>query len=84
MPLQALEDEVQRHIEQLIGRLATDEDFRHAFHRNPQQTLTDATAWGLNLTDIEVEALLATDQTLWDRIADELDARLQKASLRTT
>ena len=75
---------MQRHIERLIGRLATDEDFRYAFQRNPQQTLNEAVAWGLDLSAIEVEALLATDQTLWDRIAEELDARLQKASLKTT
>jgi hypothetical protein len=74
---------VHRHIERLIGRLATDEDFRHAFQRNPHKTLHDATAWGLDLSAIEIEALLATDQTLWDRIAGELDARLQKASLKT-
>ena len=75
---------MQRHIERLIGRLATDEDFRHAFQRDPHQTLNDAAAWGLCLSAIEMEALLATDQKLWDRIAGELDARLQKASLKTT
>ena len=74
---------VQRHIERLIGRLVTDEDFRDAFQRNPQQTLIDAAAWGVDLSAIEVEAMLATDQTLWDRIATELDSRLQKASLKT-
>jgi hypothetical protein len=75
---------VHRNIERLIGRLATDEDFRCAFQRNPQQTLIDAAAWGLDLSAVEVEAMLATDQTLWDRIAAELDSRLQKASLKPT
>ena len=75
---------MQRNIERLIGRLATDEDFRNAFRRNPQQTLVDAAAWGLDLSAIEVDAMLATDQMLWDRIAAELDSRLQKASLKTT
>jgi len=75
---------VQRHIERLIGRLVTDEDFRDAFQRNPQKTLTDAAAWGVDLSAIEIEALLATDQKLWDRIATELDSRLQKASLKTS
>ena len=74
---------MQRNIERLIGRLATDEDFRFAFQRNPQKTLNDAAAWGLDLSAIEVEAVLATDRTLWDRIAAELDSRLQKASLKT-
>src|SRR5262245_16283394 len=80
----AFEQGVQRHIERLIGRLVTDEDFREAFQRNPQKTLNDAAAWGVDLSAIEVEALLATDQTLWDRIATELDSRLQKASLKTS
>ena len=37
---------MQRHIELLIGRLATDEDFRDAFQREPEKTLADAAAWG--------------------------------------
>jgi len=72
---------VQRHIELLIGRLVTDEDFRRAFQRDPRQTLKDAEQWGLALSPIEAAALIATDRTLWDRIARELDTRLQKASL---
>jgi hypothetical protein len=75
---------VQRHIEMLIGRLVTDEDFRRAFERDPQQVLSDAAEWGLALSEIEVTALLATDQELWERIALELDSRLQKASFRTS
>ena len=75
---------MQRHIELLIGRLVTDEDFRGAFQRDPQKTLADAAAWGLALSHIEVAALLATDQTLWERIALELDSRLQKASFKTS
>jgi hypothetical protein len=74
---------VQRHIEVLIGRLVTDEDFRRAFERNPQQVLGNAAEWGLALSAIEVCALLATDQSLWERIAVELDSRLQKASFKT-
>jgi len=75
---------VQRHIELLIGRLVTDEDFRRAFQRDPRRALSEAASWGLALSAIEVSALLATDQTLWDRIAVELDSRLQKASFRTS
>jgi hypothetical protein len=36
----------------------------------------------LALTDVEIQALLATDQSLWGRIASELDGGLEKASLR--
>ena len=59
----------------------SDEDFRRAFQRDPRQTLKDAEQWGLALSPIEAAALIATDRTLWDRIARELDTRLQKASL---
>jgi hypothetical protein len=71
---------VHRHIELVIGRLATDEDFRRAFKGDPRRTLSEAAERGLALSTTEVAALLATDQTLWERIAVELDSRLQKAS----
>ena len=73
---------MHRHIEILIGRLITDEEFRLAFRRDPGGALANARAWGLDLTAGEVGALLDTDRSLWDRVALELDARLQKASLR--
>ena len=66
---------MQRHIEVLIGRLVTDEDFRRAFEQDPQQVLRNAAEWGLALSAVEVCALLATDQSLWERIAVELDSR---------
>lgn len=71
---------MQRHIELLIGRLVTDEDFRNAFRSDPRQALADAERYGLTLTAVEVEALLATDRSLWARIANEVDSRLRKAS----
>jgi hypothetical protein len=73
---------VQRSIEILIGRLVTDEDFRREFQEDPHGTLRRASDWGLSLSDFEMRALVATDSTLWDRIADEVDGRLQKASLK--
>ena len=73
---------MHRNIEILIGRLVTDEDFRWAFKRDPRNTLLAAKSWGLSLSAVETNALLATDLSLWDRIACELDARLQKASFK--
>jgi uncharacterized protein YndB with AHSA1/START domain len=73
---------VQRSIEILIGRLVTDEDFRTAFRDDPRAALVNAGGRGLELSAGEVGALLVTDHTLWDRVARELDSRLQKASLR--
>ena len=76
---------MHRSIEILIGKLVTDEDFRDAFNRDPTGALMEArTWWGLDLSAIEVAALLTTKKCLWDRMAGELDSRLQKASLRQT
>jgi hypothetical protein len=72
---------VQRSIEILIGRLITDEDFRRSFMRDPHGTLEHFAGLGLDVTPGETLALLATDSTLWDRVANQVDARLQKASL---
>ena len=73
---------MQRSIEILIGRLVTDEEFRREFQVDPDGTLRRVSECGLSLSDSEVRALVATDSTLWDRIADEVDGRLQKASLK--
>jgi hypothetical protein len=72
---------VQRSIEVLIGRLITDEDFRRLFVANPHGALTAAGDWGLSFSQSEIAALVATDSTLWDKVADLIDPRLQKASL---
>lgn len=72
---------MHRSIEILIGRLVTDEDFRAAFLRDPRAAVANASAWGIELSVGELGALLDTDHSLWDRVARELDSRLQKASL---
>jgi len=73
---------VQRSIELFIGKLITDEDFRRAFQRDPQATLANSEEWGLALNPYEVRILLTTNPSVWDRMAEELDSRLQKASLK--
>lgn len=71
----------QRIVEAVIGRLITDEQFRAAFLADPAGTLTTLTEHGMDLTPVEIAALVATDPALWERAAESLDARLQKASL---
>ena len=66
----------------LIGRLITDEQFRSEFLANPQAILVDFCDRGLQLSRTEISALVNTDPTLWARIADAIDPRLQKASLK--
>jgi len=66
----------------LIGRLITDEQFRSEFVVNPEAILIELCDQGLQLSRTEISALVNTDPTLWARIADVIDPRLQKASLK--
>lgn len=72
----------QRLVEMLIGRLITDEDFRTEFLRNPESTLLALCDRGLELSKIEITALVSTDPALWSRTAAGIDPRLQKVSLK--
>jgi hypothetical protein len=73
----------QRSIEVLIGRLITDEAFRMAFLRNRGDALRGFIASGHELTDLEMAAVSQTRPDLWVLVADQIDPRLQKASLQT-
>jgi hypothetical protein len=72
---------VHRSIEILIGKLITDEEFRRSFMRDPHAALARASGHGLEVSTTETLALIATDRGLWERVANQVDARLQKASL---
>jgi len=72
----------QRSIEMVIGRLTTDEEFRQRFMDDPHLVLVELLELGTHLTHVEIAALIATDPTLWERVADAIDPRLQKASLK--
>lgn len=70
----------QQSLEIFIDELIADEEFRDAFLRSPRQTLRLAADWGLPLSESELRSLLASDPSVWDRVADELDSRLQEAA----
>jgi hypothetical protein len=70
----------QRNIEILIGRLVTDEAFRSAFRADPAATLIRFVESGYELTALEIAALRATPPDVWERAAEHVDPRLQKAS----
>jgi hypothetical protein len=72
----------QRSIEILIGRLITDEAFRAAFFRDAASTLRGFTDSGYELTYVEIAALKATHAEVWAQAAEQIDPRLQKASLK--
>jgi hypothetical protein len=72
----------QRIIEMLIGRLIADEQFRAEFLDDPEKTLLGLCERGLELSKTEIAALINTDPALWERMADAIDPRLQKVSLK--
>jgi hypothetical protein len=72
----------QRFIEIVIGRLVTDEEFRETFQSDPHQALANLLDRGMHLTHAEIAALVAMDAAFWERVADEVDPRLQKANLK--
>lgn len=72
---------MHRNVEQLLGRLATDPKLRRRFAANPEALLRELAESGLDLTEVEVEALATTDPEAIRRFAAALDARLRKAPL---
>jgi hypothetical protein len=72
----------QRTVEQIVGRLATDETFRLRFQANRAAVLDELVAKGLELGTVERRALLELDFAACERFADALDPRIQKVCLR--
>jgi hypothetical protein len=72
----------QRSVEQIIGRLATDEEFRRRFESEKGAVLGDLIGSGVELTPVEIKALRDMDVTSCRRFARCLDPRLQKISLK--
>jgi len=60
-------------VEQIIGRLITDEKFRKAFFENPNEALEE-----YDLTDEEREALLKTKEEDVEGFSRKLDNRITK------
>src|SRR3989475_713476 len=69
-------------VELLIGKLVTDEELREAFQQNPHAVLAWLRDQGLQLSSLELDALKSIDPSELSGLADIIDRRLQKASLR--
>jgi len=71
----------QRCVEQVIGRLVTDEAFRRRFADAPEAALLEFTRCGLELTGLERRALASIDLEQAAAFGERIDPRLQKAAL---
>src|SRR3989475_3911732 len=69
-------------VEILIGKLVTDEELRDAFQQNPHAVLGWLRHQGLQLSSLEMEALRSINPSDLSGLAEMIDRRLQKASLR--
>jgi hypothetical protein len=62
----------------VVGRLVTDAEFRETFRNDPHRALGRLLERGVHLTYVEIAALIATDSTLWDSVAEEMDRALRQ------
>src|SRR3989454_214739 len=72
----------QQSVEILIGKLLTDEELREAFQQSPHGVLVWLLRQGLQLSRLEMEALRSIKPSDLSGLAETIDRRLQKASLR--
>ena len=71
----------QRTVQLLIGQIVTEEDLRRRFVAAPAETLAALREQGLDLTRLEVQALIDTVPSLWEMAARTIHPRLQRCSL---
>ena len=69
----------QRAVEQLLGRVITDPEFRHRFYEDATAACEAA---GLQLTPRELEAVQATGELAVRAFSAHLDPRIVRAVLR--
>ena len=69
----------QRDVERILGRLATDQHWRHSFRPAPAETVDAmSAALGLDVTPVERRALISLPADALDAFAASLDQRLQR------
>lgn len=71
----------QKCVEIVIGRLVTDETLRARFFADPPGTLRSLVDAGVELSPVEVEALLEMPPQAWAIMAIWIHPRLQKIAL---
>ena len=71
----------QRTVQLIIGQILTDEEFRSDFLERPIDILRALRERGVELTNLELEALVQTDRRFWLIGAEWIDGRLQRCRL---
>jgi hypothetical protein len=71
----------QRTVQLIIGQILTDEEFRSDFLERPSDTLRSLRERGVELTNVEIDALIQTDRLVWLIGAELIDTRLQRCRL---
>ena len=71
----------QRNVEQVIGRLVTDEGFRRRFAADPRAAVSELIEGGLHLNSCEVRGLTALDPERVARFAAAIHPCIQKVEL---
>ena len=71
----------QRTVQLIIGQILTDEEFRSDFLERPLEILRSLRERGVELTNVEIDALAQTDRRFWLIGAEWIDARLQRCRL---
>ncbi len=72
----------QDHVEQVIGRLMTDEGFRRRFSQAPRAALENLVDRGMELNECELKALVAIDPRRVERFVETLHPCIQKVELQ--
>jgi DNA-binding NarL/FixJ family response regulator len=65
-------------VEIVIGRLLTDDAFRHRFEQCGREWLTSIGEHGIDLDDAEIAALTEADSRIWRQMASRIDRRLHR------
>ena len=68
----------QRDVERALGRLVTDEAFRREFYHDPPRACVGL---GIQLTEEEIQALVATPRSVLADLASRLDDRICRLHL---
>lgn len=68
----------QKTVQLIIGRLVTDQEYRHRFLQDPLDALNTLRDKGVELTRGEIDALVRTERTLWNDVSERIDPRLHQ------